>query len=52
MTKTIAVNEVRKFILSALKSVGGIEAHSQDLADLLVAADSRGHYSHGLNRLS
>jgi LDH2 family malate/lactate/ureidoglycolate dehydrogenase len=25
--------------------------HSRQLADLLIAADQRGHYSHGVNRL-
>ncbi|KAK3108852.1 hypothetical protein FSP39_017194 [Pinctada imbricata] len=32
-------------------AVGADQAHSEVLADVLVTADYRGHYSHGLNRL-
>lgn len=51
MGKVIAVHEVRKFIVSSLKAAGGYPAQCKDLADVLIAADVRGHYSHGLNRL-
>ena len=34
-----------------LKIVGTSKEHSLALANVLVAADYRGHYSHGLNRL-
>lgn len=30
---------------------GASKDHAEQLADVLVAADLRGHYSHGLNRL-
>ena len=33
-------------------SVGSPESHSQRLALNLLAADCRGHFSHGLNRLA
>ncbi|EFO13336.1 hypothetical protein LOAG_15193, partial [Loa loa] len=32
--------------------VGTSKNHAEQLADVLVAADVRGHYSHGLNRLN
>ncbi|VDM97074.1 unnamed protein product [Thelazia callipaeda] len=32
-------------------NTGTCRGHAQQLADVLVAADMRGHYSHGLNRL-
>lgn len=51
MLERVAVNEVRRFIKSTLKVAGGLPDQCEDLADILIAADSRGHYSHGLNRL-
>jgi LDH2 family malate/lactate/ureidoglycolate dehydrogenase len=32
-------------------AVGTHQDHADSLAELLVVADQRGHYSHGLNRL-
>ncbi|KAK7494939.1 hypothetical protein BaRGS_00013818 [Batillaria attramentaria] len=44
-------DEMHAFVIRCMKSVGAPEHHASALADLLVAADYRGHYSHGLNRL-
>ncbi|XP_045158962.2 uncharacterized oxidoreductase YjmC-like [Mercenaria mercenaria] len=43
--------EVKRFIIDCMTNVGTKEAHASSLAGNLVAADYRGHYSHGLNRL-
>lgn len=34
-----------------MQAVGGPTDHSNQLADILITSDYRGHYSHGLNRL-
>jgi len=47
----VPVEEVRRFVVDSMVKVGTIEDHATALADVLVAADYRGHYSHGLNRL-
>ena len=47
----VPMEEFRAFVVRCMKAVGVTEDHAQDLAELLVAADYRGHYSHGLNRL-
>jgi hypothetical protein len=51
MAKLVTTREVRRFITSSLRAAGGGAGQCEDLADILVAADTRGHYSHGLNRL-
>ncbi len=43
--------ELHAFASRCLVSVGMQTQSAEDLADLIVAADHRGHYSHGLNRL-
>lgn len=43
--------EVHRFMVESMKAVGTPEANATALAEVLVAADLRGHYSHGLNRL-
>ena len=43
--------ELHRFVIGCMEAVGTRTEHASDLADLLVAADYRGHYSHGLNRL-
>lgn len=43
--------QLRIFVLSCLESVGCTSDHAQQLADILICSDYRGHYSHGLNRL-
>lgn len=49
--KLVSVEEVSRFIQSCMCRVGTDPGHSKILADVLVAADTRGHFSHGLNRL-
>jgi len=47
----VAPKEVKRFIIDCMVAIGTEAKHGAALADTLVAADSRGHYSHGLNRL-
>lgn len=47
----IALSEVRRFISEAMRAVGTSRDKADLLAEVLVEADYRGHYSHGLNRL-
>uniref|UniRef100_A0A2C9KQK3 Malate dehydrogenase n=1 Tax=Biomphalaria glabrata TaxID=6526 RepID=A0A2C9KQK3_BIOGL len=44
-------DNLRAFILKCLQSVGTLKQQAEDLTELLVSADQRGHYSHGVNRL-
>lgn len=43
-------DEVKRFIERCMTCVGAKLKHSTALADNLVCADYRGHFSHGLNR--
>ncbi|KAF7216168.1 uncharacterized oxidoreductase YjmC isoform X1 [Nothobranchius furzeri] len=43
--------EVQGFIERCAMMVGARPHHARSLAEVLVEADSRGHYSHGLNRM-
>ena len=47
----VAKGEMDQFVQRCMKSLGMKDEYAKDLAELLVAADYRGHYSHGLNRL-
>ncbi|KAH8370617.1 hypothetical protein KR093_004347 [Drosophila rubida] len=47
----VAVAESRRFMIDCFKAVNVPEEHAIAQADLLVAADYRGHFSHGMNRL-
>jgi LDH2 family malate/lactate/ureidoglycolate dehydrogenase len=47
----VPVKDLSRFIKEAMMAVGTVHEHAEQMADLLVAADYRGHYSHGLNRL-
>lgn len=47
----ISVKEVSRFAEDCMVAVGTPQKHAKALADILIAADYRGHYSHGLNRL-
>ena len=47
----IKVDDAKNFVKDSMIAVGTKASHAQALADLLVLADQRGHYSHGLNRL-
>ena len=49
--KLVAVSEVCSFIKRCLIAVGTPGSHAASLAEVLVLADYRGHFSHGLNRL-
>ena len=48
---TVAVEEMFNFVMRCAQRVGAKKSHAECLAELLVAADTRGHFSHGLNRL-
>ena len=51
-TETIVpLKEFHAFIVRCMCAVGVSEMDASSLAELLVSADYRGHYSHGLNRL-
>lgn len=47
----IQLEEVRRFMEDCLTAAGAPESEAQAHADLLMHADTVGHYSHGLNRL-
>lgn len=47
----VSLQEGKRFIVDCLKAVDTPTDHAEQLAELLIAADYRGHYSHGLNRL-
>ncbi|XP_078341084.1 putative oxidoreductase YjmC [Crassostrea virginica] len=47
----ISKPELRDFVIRCVTAVGADPEHAVDLAELLITADYRGHYSHGLNRL-
>ncbi|PIO61418.1 malate/L-lactate dehydrogenase [Teladorsagia circumcincta] len=49
--KIVAKDEMRRFIVDIMQKQGVVTSHAEQLADVLVEADIRGHYSHGLNRL-
>lgn len=45
------IDEAKKFLINCFESVGTCRENAEIIADNLVEADYRGHYSHGLNRL-
>ena len=47
----VPLNEFHAFVVRIMGAVGVQDSDAGSLADLLVSADYRGHYSHGLNRL-
>jgi len=47
----VPVAELRGFCERVIVKAGAEPFHAAQLAELIVAADHRGHYSHGLNRL-
>lgn len=49
--EVVALAEARRFIADAMRAVGTESRNAELLAEVLVEADYRGHYSHGLNRL-
>ncbi|KAA3670401.1 uncharacterized protein DEA37_0014933, partial [Paragonimus westermani] len=50
-TCVIGREEVIDFCVRCMEKVSVCTSHSKSLANVLVAGDYRGHYSHGLNRL-
>ncbi len=44
-------NEMELFIENCMLAVNCKANHAKQLANCLIAADYRGHFSHGLNRL-
>ncbi|KAM8709596.1 hypothetical protein ACLKA7_016410 [Drosophila subpalustris] len=49
--KLVTNKESRRFMIDCFKAVKVPEEHAVAQADLLIAADYRGHFSHGMNRL-
>ncbi|KRX37210.1 Malate dehydrogenase [Trichinella murrelli] len=47
----VEMKEIKRFMVSSLTKVGADVSHADALAEVLIDADYRGHYSHGLNRL-
>jgi len=47
----ITQEEAHRFAVNVMEAVGTDHAHAELVGEMLVAADYRGHYSHGLNRL-
>jgi len=47
----IPVHMAKRFIKECITAAGASAVHAADMADVLVMADHRGHFSHGLNRL-
>lgn len=48
----VAAEEMFNFVVRCAQKAGARKSHAESLAELLVAADTRGHFSHGLNRLN
>ncbi|XP_031616900.1 uncharacterized protein LOC116336867 isoform X2 [Contarinia nasturtii] len=47
----IPVNEAKRFVVDCFRSLKVPQNHADLMANLLIAADCRGHFSHGMNRL-
>lgn len=47
----VEVGVVSGFVERCLLASGALQSHAASLASVLVHADIRGHYSHGINRL-
>ena len=50
-SKLVDLDEAKKFICRCMEATGAPPGHASSLADVLLAGDKRGHYSHGMNRL-
>ena len=46
-----SLDEMESFMERCMLAVGSKPSHAKMLASCLIAADYRGHFSHGLNRL-
>ena len=49
--KFVHLTDITRFIVDAFRMVGTQDSHALQMAHTLVAADLKGHFSHGLNRL-
>uniref|UniRef100_A0A0B7AHT4 Malate dehydrogenase n=1 Tax=Arion vulgaris TaxID=1028688 RepID=A0A0B7AHT4_9EUPU len=47
----VPLENLTDFIVRCMQKVGAKPDHAEVMAELLVSADHRGHYSHGLNRI-
>lgn len=47
----ISKTELHDFAVRCVVAAGADPNHATDLADVLLTADYRGHFSHGMNRL-
>ncbi|GFR79054.1 malate dehydrogenase [Elysia marginata] len=47
----VPLESLQKFAVELIEKAGAKPEHARALADLIIAADHRGHYSHGMNRL-
>ncbi|XP_069681975.1 uncharacterized oxidoreductase YjmC-like [Periplaneta americana] len=47
----VSLKEATRFMTDAFKKVGTKEDYAMQMAQILVMADYKGHFSHGLNRL-
>lgn len=50
-TNLVEPQEARDFIQRCIETCGCTPEHAACVADVLVTADLRGHYSHGLHRV-
>ena len=50
-SEVFATSEVNRYVIDCMASVGTRDVHAAKLSEVLLAADLRGHFSHGLNRL-
>jgi hypothetical protein len=49
--KLVYIADITRFIVDAFRKVGTQDNHALQMARMLVTADLKGHFSHGLNRL-
>lgn len=47
----VPLESLKDFFIRCIQKVGVKSHHAEVMAELLVEADHRGHYSHGLNRI-
>jgi LDH2 family malate/lactate/ureidoglycolate dehydrogenase len=50
-TPLFHLDECRRFIVDCMLAVGTPRPNAEALANILIEADYRGHYSHGMNRI-
>ena len=51
MQRLVAADEITDFVQRCMEAVVAAGPHAASLAHVLLTADTRGHYSHGLNKL-